>query len=163
MRAGLCRKDQQLYKQRHGTLLTEKDQMVKQHFKRWLEILKTKIRWSTYLGYHSIFKKHILPTLGHISLKRLRALDIDALYARKHREGYVPGTIEFIHMALKQAVCWRLVARNVSEDVSPPHETQPQERQILTREQAQKLLTATKGHSLAAMLTLVLAMSSLHS
>jgi integrase len=153
--------NEMLYEQRHGTLITEKDQTVKQHFERWLEVHKTKIRWSTYLGYRSILKKHILPTLGHVPLQRLRALDIDALYARKLGEGYAPGTIEgihmVIHMALKQAVRWQLVARNVSEDVSPPRETQPQERQILTPEQAQKLLAAAKGHRLEAMLTLALA------
>ena len=153
--------NEMLYEQRHGMLITEKDQTVQQHFERWLEVHKTKIRWSSYLGYRSILKKHILPTLGHVPLQRLRALDLDALYARKLEEGYAPGTIGGIHMvlhmALKQAVSWQLVARNVSEDVSPPRETQPQERQILTPEQAQRLLVAAKGHRLEAMLTLALA------
>src|SRR5215831_3610187 len=38
--------NEMLYEQRHGTLVTEKDQTVKQHFERWLEVHKTKIRWS---------------------------------------------------------------------------------------------------------------------
>jgi integrase len=153
--------NEMLYEQRHGTLITEKDQTVKQHFERWLEIHKTKIRWSTYLDYRRTLTNHILPTLGHLSLQRLKAQDIDELYARKLEERYAPGTIKgihmVIHMALKQAVRWRIVARNVSEDVSPPRETQPQERQILTPEQAQKLLAAAQGHRLEAMLTLALA------
>jgi integrase len=62
-----------------------------------------------------------------------------------------------IFMALQQAVRWRLIARNVSEDVSLPHDTHPHERRILTPEQAQKLLDAAKGHRLEAMLTLALA------
>lgn len=55
-------------------------------------------------------------------------------------------------MALKQAVRWRLIARNVCEDVTPPRETQSHERQILTPEQAQQLLAAAKGHRLEAKL-----------
>ena len=41
--------NEMLYEQRHGTLISEKDQTVKQHFEHWLEVHKTKIRWSTYL------------------------------------------------------------------------------------------------------------------
>jgi integrase len=153
--------NEMLYEQRHGTLITEKDQTVKQHFERWLELHKTKIRGSTYLDYRRILDNHILPTLGHLSLQRPKAQDIDALYACKLEEGYTPGTIQgihlVIHMALKQAVRWRILVRNVSEDVSPPRETQPQERQILTPQQAQRLLAAARGHRLEAMITLALA------
>src|SRR5256885_407353 len=42
-----------LYELRQGTLITEKDQTVKQHFERWLAVHKTKIRHSTYLTYRS--------------------------------------------------------------------------------------------------------------
>src|SRR6266702_5074872 len=45
--------NEMLYELRQGTLITEKNQTVKQHFERWLEIHKTRIRWSTYLGYRS--------------------------------------------------------------------------------------------------------------
>ena len=66
-------RNEMLHEQRQGTLITEKDQTVKQHFERWLEIHKTRIRWSTYLGYRRVINKHILPTLGHLSLQRLSA------------------------------------------------------------------------------------------
>ncbi len=153
--------NEMLYEQRHGTLITEKDQTVKQHFERWLEVHKTKIRWSTYLRYQGLVNKHVLPTLGRISLQKLAAQDLEALYARKLEEGLSPISVEAIHktihLALKQAVRWRLINRNVSEDVSPPRETQLHERQILTPEQAQKLLVAARGHRLEAMLTLAIA------
>jgi len=152
--------NEMLYELRHGTLITEKDQTVKQHFEHWLEVHKTKVRWTTYLGYRRILNNHILPILGNRSLQRLSARDLDSLYARKLDEGLTPRTIEgihlVIHMALKQAVRWRLVARNVSEDASPPRETQSHERQIVTPEQAQQLLAAAKGHRLEAMITLAL-------
>jgi integrase len=153
--------NEMLYEHRHGTLITEKDQTMKQHFERWLEVHKSKIRWATYLGYRRILNNHILPTLGHLSLQQLSARDLDEFYAQKLEEGLSPISIKnihlVIHMALKQAVRWRLVARNVSEDVSPPRDTQSHQRQTLTPEQAQKLLAAAKGHRLEAMLTLALA------
>jgi integrase len=149
-----------LYEQRHGTLITEKDQTVKQYFERWLEIHKTKIRWSTYLRYQTLVKKHILPALGRLSLHKLTAHDLESLYARKLEEGLSPISVEAIHktihLALKQAVRWRLINRNVSEDISPPRETHLHERQVLTPEQAQQLLAAAKGHRLEAMITLAL-------
>jgi len=153
--------NQMLYEYRRGTLVTEKDQTVKQHFEHWLEVHKSKVRLSTYLQYCRHVKKHILPMLGHLSLQRLAARDIDTLYARKLEEGLSPSSIGdihmIIHMALKQAVRWQLVARNVSDDVTPPRETRPNRRQALTPQQAQQLLEAARGHRLEAMITLALA------
>ena len=152
--------NEMLYQYRRGTLITEKDQTVKQHFEYWLDIHKARVRLSTYLQYRRLVNKHILPMLGYRSLQKLSAHDLDALYARKLEEGLTPAYIRDIHvvmhMALKQAVRWRLITYNVSEDVTPPRETQPRQRQILTPEQAQKLLATAKGHRLAAMLTLAL-------
>ena len=153
--------NEMLYELKRGMLVTEKDQTVRQHFERWLEVHKTKVRWSSYLQYCRHVRKHILPILGHLSLQRLTARDIDALYARKLEAGLSPSSIGdihmIIHMALKQAVRWRLITRNVSDDVTPPRETQPNRRQALTPEQAQELLEAAKGHRLEAMITLALA------
>ncbi len=153
--------NEMLYELRHGTIITEKDQTVKQHFEHWLEVHKSKIRFSSYLRYRVTLDKHIFPALGHLSLQQLSARDIDTLYVRKLEEGLAPATIEVIHrvikMALKQAVRWRLITRNVCEDVTPPRETQSHERQIVTPEQAQQLLAAAKGHRLEAMITLTLA------
>lgn len=152
--------NEMLYQYRRGTLITEKDQTVKQHFAYWLDIHKTRVRWSTYLQYRRLVNKHILPMLGNRSLQKLSARDLDALYARKLEEGLTPAYIRdihvVIHLALKQAVRWRLITYNVSEDVSPPRESQSHQRQILTPEQAQKLLAIAKGHRLGAMLTLAL-------
>src|SRR5260370_5146951 len=42
-----------LYEQRKGTLITEKDQTVTQHFERWFAVNKTKISHSNYLTFRS--------------------------------------------------------------------------------------------------------------
>lgn len=154
-------RNEMLHEQRQGTLITEKDQTVQQHFERWLAVHKTKIRHSTYLTYRSAVEKHILPAFGHLALRKLTAQDLDTFYARKMEEGLSSSRIAAIHtviyMALQQAVRWQLIVRNVSQDASLPRDTQPHERQTLTPEQAQKLLDAAKDHRLEAMLTLALA------
>lgn len=149
-----------LYEQRQGTLVTEGDQTITQHFERWLAVHKTTIRHSTYLTYRSALDKHILPAFGHLALRKLTAQHLDTFYARKVEEGLSSSRVHALHtviyMALQQAIRWRLLARNVGEDVSLPRDSRPHERQTLTTEQAQKLLDAARGHRLEAMLTLAL-------
>src|SRR5215469_16108911 len=129
-----------LYEQRQGTLITEKDQSVTQHFERWLAVHKTKIRHSTYLTYRSALDKHILPAFGHLALRKLTAQHLDTFYAHKMEEGLSSSRIHGLHtvifMALKQAMRWRLLARNVAEDVSLPRDSSFHERQTLSPEQA---------------------------
>ncbi len=153
--------NEMLYEQRQGTLITEKDQTVKQLFERWLAVHKTKIRHSTYLTYRGAVYNHVLPAFGYLPLRKLTAQELDAFYARKIEEGLSSYRVRGIHMvismALKQAVRWRLIVRNIAEDVSPPRETQHREKRVLTPDQAQRLLDAAKGHRLEAMLTLALA------
>jgi integrase len=135
--------------------------MLKTFLEQWLEdVHKPTIRISTLYRYRGILDNHILPELGHIQLQRLTAQQVQALYAKKTREGLAPSSIvkihQILHMALDSAVRWRLVSRNVCDDVSPPsrekHEIQP-----LTKEQAQRLLQVARGHRLEALLTLALA------
>jgi integrase len=150
-----------LQEQKQGTLAMGSRQMLKTFLEQWLEdVHKPTIRISTLYRYRGILDNHILPELGHIQLQRLTAQQVQALYAKKRREGLAPSSIvkihQILHMALDSAVHWRLVSRNVCDDVSPPsrekHEIQP-----LTKEQAQKLLQVARGHRLEALLPLALA------
>jgi integrase len=61
-----------------------------------------------------------------------------------------------LHKALKTAVKWGLVSRNVCELVDPPRKAHF-EGQALTVEQARKLLTAARGHRMEALFHLELA------
>ncbi len=74
-------------------------------------------------GVH--IRVHLGPALGHIPLEQLRTLDLDLLYDRLTTErGLRPATVRKIHNtargALRQAVRWGLVAKNVAVDASPP-------------------------------------------
>jgi integrase len=74
-------------------------------------------------GVH--IRVHLGPALGDIPIDRLRALDLDRLYDRLSTErGLRPATVRKIHNtargALRQAVRWGLVTKNVAVDASPP-------------------------------------------
>ena len=149
-----------LHEQQQGTLATGPQQTVKQYLEHWLEeVHKPTLRLSTYLKYRQMLVKYVLPILGQYQLQKLNAQQVQAFYGRKLREGLAPGSVRFIHAmlhkAFDQAVRWKLVSRNVCNEVSPPRiikcEIKP-----LTKEQAQKLLETARGHSLEALLTIAL-------
>jgi integrase len=67
---------------------------------------------------------HLIPGIGQISLARLKAPQLLALYARKLKEGLSPTTVHamhsVLHRALEDALQMGLVNRNVSEMLKPP-------------------------------------------
>ena len=143
-----------------GKLATGPNQTVKHYLEYWLEdVHKSTIRLSSYLRYRQLLDIHILPTLGHIQLKKLTPQHIQALYGRKLKEGLSAGSVRFmhavLHKALDNALHINLVARNVCDVVSPPRKTK-YEIQVLNEEQAHKLLAVAQGHRLEALLVLAL-------
>src|SRR3989440_2738314 len=117
-----------LHEQQQGTLPTGPQQTVKQYLEHWLEeVHKPTIRLSTYERYRVILDKHIVPALGHLQVQKLTPQHIQAFYAHLLKEGFSPKTVRIthavLHKALENAVRWRLVARNVCDDVSLPRQT----------------------------------------
>src|SRR5215210_5377798 len=96
---------------------------------------------------------HLKPTIGGVKLDRLNALQVQSVYGRKLEGGLSPRSVEIIHAtlhkALKQAVGWTLIPRNVAEAVTPPRPVR-KEIKPLSQEQARTLLAASRGGSLHA-------------
>ncbi|MFL5707084.1 MAG: tyrosine-type recombinase/integrase [Ktedonobacteraceae bacterium] len=150
-----------LHEQKQGMLATGPQQTLKHYLEHWLEeVHKPTIRVSTYVNYRRFLDNHILPELGHLHLSKLTPQKVQAFYAQKLKEGLAPGSVRDIHMvlhkALENAVRWRLVGRNVCDDVSPPRQVK-HEIQSLTEEQAHKLLQVAQGHKLEGLITVALA------
>lgn len=150
-----------LHEQKQGLLVTGPRQPLKQYLKQWLEeIHKASIRPRTYERYEEIIRLHLVPTLGYVPIQKLSPQQVQALLARKLTEGFAPKTVSCIygvlHTALKDAVRWELVGRNVCDLVTAPrkvdHEIQP-----LTPRQIRLFLEAVKGHRFEALFTLALA------
>lgn len=150
-----------LNEKEQGTLPTGPNQTLKAYLEQWLEqVHKPRVRKSSYQLYQLMLNKHIIPALGHIQLQRLTAQHVQAFYNHELESGLATKTVRgyhaLLHLALKNAVKWNLVARNVCDLVSPPipqrHEMHP-----LTPEQAQQLIQAAHEQGLRALLTVAIA------
>jgi integrase len=107
--------------------------------------------------YEESCRLHIKPTLGKVRLSRLNPLQLQDLYTQKIDSGLSARTVQIIHAtlhkALKQAVRWCLIPRNVAEAVTPPRPVKG-EIQPLTRAQIKALLDAARGEKLYALYAL---------
>jgi integrase len=148
-----------LYEQKQGMLVTGPQQTLKACLERWLEqVVKLTFRPNTYKGYRSAIHYHLVPALGHIRLQKLTIGHLQAFYAEKAQK-LKPRTLVVIRSALsgalEDALKQGFVVRNVAKLINLPS-VERYEGQILTVEQARKLLEAARGSRLDALLLLVL-------
>jgi integrase len=98
---------------------------------RWLTDIRARIAPRTHERYAQIARKNIVPLLGAIKLKDLRAADISSAYAKALASGRHDRTgglsnrsVLHIHRVLKQAlgqaVQWDMIVRNPCNSVKPP-------------------------------------------
>jgi integrase len=91
---------------------------------QWLASRKPLIEHSYWTRLEIFTRRDIKPTLGKVSLVKLNAQHLRALYARKLEEGSAANTVRHlhaaIHAALEDALRLDLVARNVAHLVRPP-------------------------------------------
>src|SRR6266849_8604310 len=134
--------------QKRGKLATGPQQTVQQFIEHWLEdVHKPHIRVNTYRLYRQLLEKHIIPELGNTRLQKLTSQHVDELYSKKLKEGYAVETVRalhrLLHRALRDAVKWSLVSRNVCDTVEQPRQVKF-ESHPLTGDQAKQLLDAAK-------------------
>lgn len=134
-------------------------QTVEQYLTEWLTIIKPTLRESAWARYEEISRLHIMPTLGQVTLSRLTAQQLNALYAQKLTESLSPSTVNYIHRtlhkALEDALRADLVQRNVADLDTPPRKAET-EMDVLTVEQAHVFLQAIQGDRLEALYVLAI-------
>ena len=85
--------------------------------------------------YSYICEKHLIPTLGNVSLTELKPQHLQHLYSEKLSSGLSNRTVQIIHIilhkALKNAVKSGLLVRNVAEAVDTP-KIQRHEMHVMT-------------------------------
>lgn len=134
---------------------------VMQYLERWLREYASRLRPKTYYGYENIVRRHLIPALGHLQLKRLSPEHIQVYFEKKLLEGLSKRTVEQHHealgSALSQAERLGLVSRNMARLVTPPT---PERRtyHVLTPEEAARLLEAVQDDRLEALFTVGLAL-----
>jgi len=74
--------------------------------------------------YESIVRVHLTPSLGNIPLTKLRPEHVQKYYTAKLNSCLSARTVRYhhvvLHIALKTAVKWGLISRNVADAVDPP-------------------------------------------
>jgi integrase len=118
------------------------------YMEKWLrDSAQNRLRPKTYKDYEGLTRVHIVPALGRIKLKNLTSLHVQRFYGTKLESGLSKRTVEYIHTvlhsALKQAVRWELVPRNVTDSVDPPR-PEAQERPTFNLKEARLFLETAR-------------------
>ena len=133
---------------------------------RWLEATKGTVGERTWIRAEVDVRVHIGPVLGKCRLDGLSALRLQSFYGAKLDSGLSPRTVRIIHAtlfkALKQAVRWQLIPRNVAESADPPN-ADGKEIEPLDEGQARGLLKASEGDELEALYVLLAVTTGMRS
>ena len=130
---------------------------VGDYLDEWLDSIRDTLRRRTWIRHEEVVRLHLKPSLGNTKLDRLSAPQVKSLYRSKLDRGLSPRTVQIIHAtlhkALKQAVRWSLVPRNVADSVDPP-KAPKREIKPLDEGQVKMLLKAVEGEKLEALYVL---------
>ena len=124
----------------------------------WLAAIEPTVAAKTHERYGELVKLHVIPALGHHTLKGLRPRHIQQFYsaclltgrrqAVEGKPGLSPRTVLHLHRvlrrALQTALRWQLVPRNPCDAVDPP-KVEDAEMRIFTRDEINRILAAAAG------------------
>jgi integrase len=135
-----------------GTFVATQKLTLGQWLETWLqEYKRPKVRPLTFDNYERILRCHLIPALGHLSLKELRTEHIQRAYNERRQAGLSSGSIRVIHAvlhgALKQAMKNHLVLRNVTEAVTAPS-ARTRTMHPLSLQEVRHFLSAIADHRL---------------
>lgn len=102
---------------------------VRDYLDRWLASIEPAVRPATHRRYADLIRLHVTPRIGATRLAKLAPLDLQRLYADRLAAGLSTTTVhhlhQVLHRALKQALRWGMVERNVADLVDAPRRTLP--------------------------------------
>ena len=104
--------------------------------RQWLPAKQVSLRPSTWDSYRRLVELHVIPRLGTIPLRRLRAQHLETLYAGLLAHGRRDGTgglnaktVLEVHVVIRSALADArrkgLVVRNVADDAEAPKRQRP--------------------------------------
>lgn len=133
---------------------------VAAYFERWLEAKeRDEVKPNTLRSYEDTARLYLLPRLGRKKLEKLTPLDVEGVLTALRKDGKSPQIMSYslrvLKMALRQAVRWQMVPRNVAEAIKAPKITRP-ELHVWTPEEVAAFLDASQTHRLHAAFYLAL-------
>jgi integrase len=131
---------------------------VADYLERWLnDSVRGSVKPATHESYERLVNKHVSPALERVKLSALTPAHLQSFYRAKLDEGLSPRTVQYLHVvthrALKQALRWGLVARNIAEAVDPP-KVHKKTVTPLSPEQTRVFLEVAHGDRLEALYVL---------
>ena len=112
---------------RDGGLVSDADGQttVGEYLERWFETsVRGSVRESTYESYRRQVRRYVVPAIGGVKLKSLSAMHVQGMYRSMLDRDLSSRTVQYthavLHRALKQALRWGMVGRNVCEAVDRP-------------------------------------------
>ena len=120
----------------------------------WLETTKPSVRPSTWSGYESIVRLHIVPPLGEQRLAKLTPRDVHTWLAALQTDGLSPRMAQLartvLRSALQRGVEWGDVQRNVVDLVRGP-KVERQPVSPWSADEAEQFIAASEGDYLEAL------------
>lgn len=117
--------------QQRGEFIEPSRQQLTNYLVEWLPAIQSTVELSTWDSYDRNLRNHVIPRIGHLELRQIRATDLSGLYARLLEDGRRDGkgglsarTVRYIativHRALREAVEDQLLARNPADHARLP-------------------------------------------
>ncbi len=95
---------------------------------------------------------HVLPTLGHRPIQKIRAPEIDDIYLAMEKKGLAPGTVRYVHIVLGScfgmAARKGLIAANPVERAEAPAPGDGEGGAVLEQDELDALVKGFRGHPL---------------
>jgi integrase len=144
-----------------GQHVDPSQQTVRDFTERWLrDWADGAVSNKTWTRYAELLRKHLCAHVGSVPLQKLRAADLQHLYAAKAKEGLADLTRLHLHRVthrmLGHAVQWGIVTRNVATMVDAPR-VRAQEIEVLSPAEMQAVIEKLRGRSLYPIAAVALA------
>ena len=132
---------------------------------QWHTAIAPSLRSTTAANYRTYLDSYVIPYIGDTRLSDLTPMRLNLLYARLMESGRrkVPGGLaaktvqnvhRMLHRALRDAVKWDYLPRNVAEDAEPPRVSRPRP-EVWTPEQLRAFTHHVRGDRFYALWLLV--------
>jgi integrase len=135
-----------------GSHVDPSTETVAQFVERWLQDwADSNVSNKTWTRYAQLLRKHLCAHVGSVPIQKLRAADLQKIYATMAKDELADRTRLNLHRVvstmLKHAVQWGVVARNVTTMVDAPR-VKAREVEILSPEQIQSALASLRSPEL---------------
>ena len=144
--------------QREGIYVEPNRITVGDHLREWLQTYGSNLATRTFAHWSEVCERYLIPNLGAIRLKELKAAHLDRYYAEMLASGRLHGkgglaraTVHkhhrIMHLALERAIKWSRLRINPARNAEPPTPDTPQIA-ALNEAEIGDLLKATLGTDL---------------